>query len=70
MSETTRKQPTELDRVLPGLQILRDNGASGIIANHDHMLIVGSRLAVSENDRNILATLGFYRMPEGWAIDV
>lgn len=61
---------TEVDRLIQGLPILRDNGATGVIASHDKVLIRGAKVCIGPRDVAELSRLGFRSCPDGWYLDV
>ena len=60
----------EIDRVIEGLTILRENGASGIIANRDLLTVKGARVGIGSRVHSILESKGFRSTLDGWCIDV
>ena len=50
---------TELQNLTEGFQILQNLGASGVIAQHDLLIVVGARYDVPHETRDKLNSLGF-----------
>ena len=61
----------EIEKVIGGLILLRNNGATGTIAHTDQIVVVGAKEEISQLDLKFLAVYGFKRI-EGnkWAISV
>ena len=62
---------TELQNLTEGFQILQNLGASGVIAQHDLLIIVGARYDVPYETRDKLNSLGFQPCEDHkWMISV
>ena len=60
----------EISRVVDGLNLLYNRGATGVIAHKDQIMVCGAKDELSKLDRMFLSDKGFYKIQEGWAIDV